>query len=285
MAEFIREHATGLMLSLLVHAAIAAVLVVGFAWQTPPAALPMASTPVVQATVIDQSRIEEELRKIERAEQQERERKQAEARKVREQAEQARKAREAEEARLIALKKKREEQERLAKAEAEARERQRKEEAEKQRLAEAERKRKEEQQRQAKLEKERKEAEERRRKEAEARQRQEAEALLRQQLAAEEARMAAERSGLLAQYIALVQQKIERNWIRPPSARPGLECIVRVAQIPGGEVVSVQVVKCNGDEAVVRSIENAVYKASPLPDPADPSLFERNLQLVFKPRD
>ena len=82
-----------------------------------------------------------------------------------------------------------------------------------------------------------------------------------------------------------LQQKIERNWIRPPSARPGLECVVQVTQIPGGQVVAVKVVRCNGDDAVIRSVEAAVYQASPLPDPPDASLFERRLQLIFRPQD
>jgi colicin import membrane protein len=41
----------------------------------------------------------------------------------------------------------------------------------------------------------------------------------------------------------------------------------------------------NGDEAVRRSIEAAVYKASPLPAPADPSVFDRNLRLEFRPTE
>jgi colicin import membrane protein len=40
---------------------------------------------------------------------------------------------------------------------------------------------------------------------------------------------------------------------------------------------------CNGDEAVRESIEAAVYRASPLPPPPDPSLFERQLVIEFKP--
>jgi len=32
------------------------------------------------------------------------------------------------------------------------------------------------------------------------------------------------------------------------------------------------------------SVEAAVYRASPLPPPPDPRLFERNLLLTFEPR-
>jgi TonB family protein len=60
---------------------------------------------------------------------------------------------------------------------------------------------------------------------------------------------------------------------------------VIVNQIPGGEVTSVMVERCNGDAAVVRSIENAVYSASPLPPPPVQALFERVVRVTFRPED
>jgi hypothetical protein len=36
---------------------------------------------------------------------------------------------------------------------------------------------------------------------------------------------------------------------------------------------------------VRQSIENAVYRASPLPDPPDPALFERKITLRFVPNE
>ena len=56
-------------------------------------------------------------------------------------------------------------------------------------------------------------------------------------------------------------------------------------QIPGGDVVDVRVVRCNGDATVVQSIKAAVLKASPLPRPPDPSLFEKELIFRFAPED
>lgn len=108
---------------------------------------------------------------------------------------------------------------------------------------------------------------------------------LKNQMAEEEGRQRAENAGLLSQYAALIQQHIVRNWNRPPSARPGLECEVKVAQTPTGTVLSAQVTRCNGDTAVQASIEAAVLRASPLPPPPDPSLFERNLTLIFRPTE
>jgi colicin import membrane protein len=48
-------------------------------------------------------------------------------------------------------------------------------------------------------------------------------------------------------------------------------------------VTQVTIGECNGDQAVRESIERAVYRASPLPPPPDPSLFDRNLRINFKP--
>lgn len=97
--------------------------------------------------------------------------------------------------------------------------------------------------------------------------------------------MQAVNAGLLNQYIALLQQQFARNWNRPPSARPGIECKVTVRQAPGGTVLSVVIGECNGDAAVRQSIESAVYRSSPLPPPPDPRLFERDLVLWFRPAD
>ena len=87
----------------------------------------------------------------------------------------------------------------------------------------------------------------------------------------------------MAQYISQITAKIERNWNRPPGAIAGLQCEVRVTQGPGGIVITVKVERCNGDEAVRQSIEAAVFRASPLPLPSEPALFERNLVVTFRP--
>ena len=104
-----------------------------------------------------------------------------------------------------------------------------------------------------------------------------------QQLEAEERLLQATESGALAAYQGLISQKVTRNWIRPATAAPGIECVVAVTQIPGGEVIGVQIESCNGDAVVRRSIEAAVLKSSPLPLPDDPSLFDRRLRFTFKP--
>jgi len=156
-------------------------------------------------------------------------------------------------------------------------ERERKERAE----AEADKQRElAEQKRLADLERQRLENE-RIRAEAEAAERQ------RQQQAeieAEENRRAALAANDIQRWQFAIQQKITRNFILPASApATGLECVVRVRQLPGGRVVDASVGRCNGDDAVRRAIEAAVHKASPLPSPDNANIFERDLQIVFKP--
>lgn len=108
---------------------------------------------------------------------------------------------------------------------------------------------------------------------------------LARQLAEEDALLAAADSGALAEYVALIRQKVERNWVRPPTARSGLECELYVTQIPGGQVTGVRIGDCPADDAVRRSIEAAVLRASPLPMPSSQALFERNLRFVFRPEE
>ena len=130
-------------------------------------------------------------------------------------------------------------------------------------------------------------AEERRREEAlrqqEARERALMEEELQRALAQEQVVMEARRSGEFDRYLRQIQAAIKRAWIPPASARTGLECTVNVTQIPSGDVISVQIGACNGDEAVRRSIEAAVLRASPLPTPTIQALFDRNLQVIFRP--
>lgn len=169
--------------------------------------------------------------------------------------------------------------ERRKQEQAEARKKQAADEA--RRKAEAEAERKKAADAEAKRIKEEQEAAAR-----EARARAAREADLQRQLAAEEAEaLALARSGVKDEYRALLTQAIERNWIRPPSARAGLACTLYVNQAAGGTVVDVRLGSCNGDAAVRESIVNAVYRASPLPPPSDPRAFERRLEILFKPTE
>jgi colicin import membrane protein len=113
--------------------------------------------------------------------------------------------------------------------------------------------------------------------------RQESEADLRSSLAAEEHANQVRNSGALASWVGQIAARMQRAWLRPPSARQGIQCVLHITQAPGGQVLSAKVESCNGDQAVRESIEAAAYRASPLPPPPDPSLFERDLEVTFRP--
>jgi len=120
---------------------------------------------------------------------------------------------------------------------------------------------------------------------AEEKARQARQAELQRALEAEERGNAVRNSDEAARWHALIVASIERAWIRPPSAQPGVSCIVSVTQVLGGEVTAVRVVSCSiNDAALSESVKDAVYRASPLPPPPDPAMFERNLELTFAPK-
>lgn len=162
------------------------------------------------------------------------------------------------------------------------------EEAERKRAAEVEARRKaaeEESRRKAEAAEAKRKAAEQAQAEREAKARAEREAELQRSLAAEEESAALARSGVIDEYRRLLEQTIQRSWIRPPSARAGLECTLYVTQAPGGTVIDVKLGPCNGDQATRESITNAVFRASPLPAPRDPRAFERRLEILFKPTE
>ncbi len=105
----------------------------------------------------------------------------------------------------------------------------------------------------------------------------------RSEIEAEDQRLAMLSANDTMRWVFALQQQIARNFVLPASAPENLECVVDIRQLPGGLVVNVVVGRCNGDAAVRRAIEAAVLKASPLPSPGNPSIFERDLQITFKP--
>lgn len=259
---FFRDRAWPTFLSVLVHAAIIGLLFAGvmkFRESTRPQPKPQLA---IEGVVVDEQRIAQEMRQQEEEEQRAR-------REEEERVERAKREREAEEQRLEELRQQRAEEEEAERKRVEQRQA---EEAER-KAAEAK----------AAADKKRKDDAAKKKAAQDAKRKAESEAELKRRVAEEEARSAAVEAGLLAQYLAQIQERVKRAWLRPPSARAGLNCVVHVTQVPGGVVVNVRVGECNGDEIVRQSIEEAVRNASPLPNPSDPSLFDRNLRFNFRP--
>jgi colicin import membrane protein len=87
---------------------------------------------------------------------------------------------------------------------------------------------------------------------------------------------------LQAQYFAAIQNAVKTNWLRPDTAQPGLKCMLRIVQIPGGDVIGVEVASpCNADPMTRDSIEQAVKRAAPLPYKGYESEFRRQFNFNF----
>ena len=90
----------------------------------------------------------------------------------------------------------------------------------------------------------------------------------------------------MAAYGVAITAAVERQWIRPDSVRAGQLCQGLIVQVPGGDVVEVQVSpNCPFDELGRRSLEAAVRKASPLPYAGFEQEFQRRLVLWFEPSE
>lgn len=84
------------------------------------------------------------------------------------------------------------------------------------------------------------------------------------------------------EYQLAIQSQVTQNWLRPPTAQPGLRCTLKIVQIPGGEVISAAIAgKCNGDQATRRSIVAAVERVGRLPYRGFEDVFKREIDFNF----
>lgn len=89
-------------------------------------------------------------------------------------------------------------------------------------------------------------------------------------------------------FVSQIQREIIQNWSRPPSARNGMQALLRVYLVPTGEVVNVVVEQSSGNDAFDRSALLAVRKAERFVVPSQSRQFERNFrefEVLFRPED
>lgn len=98
---------------------------------------------------------------------------------------------------------------------------------------------------------------------------------------AEQARVA----GVVDKYKALILNAISRQWILPESANSRMSSQFRIHLAPNGAVLDVSLMRSSGDPVLDRSARDAIYKASPLPVPADTKTFNlfRDISLTVRP--
>ena len=97
-----------------------------------------------------------------------------------------------------------------------------------------------------------------------------------------EQRAAAGKRGL-QDYAAKIRGKVRGNIVLPPNIQGNPEAVFEVNQLPSGEVLAVKLKRSSGNPGLDAAIERAVLKSSPLPKPDDPALFQRTLEIKYKP--
>ena len=242
--------------AVLVHVVVIGLIVIGFRWTSQPTS----DQKVIQAVALPQTPPKKTEAPKQPTPDEEQARQQAEAEKR--------------------------QQEELQQKQAELKQKQ----EEQQRLEIARKKKADEEKAQKQKEQEKKRGAEVARQQEQKRQQKQAEQSLQQQLQAEEtARQdtarAARAATVVDQYKALIRQRVSQSWSRPLGSAKGLKCTVRVSLTPSGGVLAATVVKSSGNPVFDRSVENAVFKAEPLPLPNDPTLFDnfREIDFIFDP--
>lgn len=286
----IRYDTKAFYIAVALHLLILAVLVVSVNFSDAPE-LQQQAVETVKAVVVDSQVVKAEMDKIKKAEERKKynEKKRLQklenkARREEQKRKQAIAKRKAEEKRLADLKKKRladekrqkQEAKRLADLKAEKQKLEEQRQAEQQRLAALQKKREDEERARAKA-KQDEEDRKRRQTEAEA---------LKKQLAEEERQRylnSARVKKLRSQYVKLIERHVGKKWIKPASTTSDMFCEVIITQNRAGTVLSVKTEKCKGDKAFQQSVERAVLRASPLPDPPSADVFDRNILFTFKP--
>jgi len=110
-----------------------------------------------------------------------------------------------------------------------------------------------------------------------------------QQAASQQAAMDAAKnarlSGEVDKYKAMIIGAISRQWILPDNANNSLSSQFRIRLAPNGAVLEVSLTRSSGDQILDRSAQSAIYKASPLPVPSDPTTFDlfRDISLTVRP--
>ncbi|MDY0011534.1 MAG: energy transducer TonB [Rhodocyclaceae bacterium] len=116
----------------------------------------------------------------------------------------------------------------------------------------------------------------------------EADRQLANQLAEENQRVAAARANLanakaLDSYKNKIRVKVRGNIILPLGISGNPEAVFLVSQAVDGTILEIRLKRSSGNPALDSAIEKAIQKSSPLPKPEKEELFERNLELNFRP--
>ncbi|MFZ1910469.1 MAG: energy transducer TonB [Burkholderiales bacterium] len=96
---------------------------------------------------------------------------------------------------------------------------------------------------------------------------------------------AAARSKALAAWADEIRRTIRSKIVLPPGIQGNPEALFAIDLLPTGEVLNVRVSKSSGYQALDDAIYRAIKKSSPLPKPKDPAVFDRRLELTYRPKE
>jgi colicin import membrane protein len=78
---------------------------------------------------------------------------------------------------------------------------------------------------------------------------------------------------------------VRGNVILPTDLAGNPQAEFDVTQLPTGEIIDVKLRKSSGVPAYDDAVQRAILKSSPLPRPDNPNVWQRNLKLVFRPKE
>jgi colicin import membrane protein len=294
------------VLSLILHIVIGALLIISFDFTPKPKTQIRKDVNFVEAVVVDKKQVELELARIKKLEEDKHKKEKKRLDDLEKKAKNLENKRKEEEKKLADTKKKKaaeekkrkQEQARVTKLEKQKKELEAKRKLEEKKIKaveeKAEKLKAEDEARKKKIaEEKRKEAETARLKAEEEKKKKDAadkkrlENELAAELAAEEAAEQASKDQALINNIASrIKRSIESNFNKVGLAA-GLQCVLHVRLVPGGEVIDVSIARSSGSDIFDSRAEKATWKASPLPVPDDEATFLRlglrEINLTFKP--
>jgi len=100
---------------------------------------------------------------------------------------------------------------------------------------------------------------------------------------AHEAQSAKDRA--LQTWVDRIRNQIRGNIVLPPDIQGNPEALVLVTLLPNYEVLDAKLVISSGHSAYDDAVLRAIIKASPLPKPDTAVMFQRALELKFRPKD
>jgi colicin import membrane protein len=88
------------------------------------------------------------------------------------------------------------------------------------------------------------------------------------------------------EWVARIRSRVKsRMGLLPPNLTGNPEAIFDVVLLPSGDLLSVRMRKSSGHGGYDDVVERAIRNSTPFPKPDNPGVFQRELELKFRPKD